>query len=827
MGGKNSVREVLLYTVNIKAEDVLNFFNQLTKTRLPLFGFIDFSDIFSINPLNIFIQRKLNTVHFFIRDRRGMDGISMLVFPYKLSEPLEVVRKKGSIFPPKFYMLMGSQDFLSFALKESMEDVNLRVIKVLGKYWGFGTAVDEAGRKCIIISTTPERFMIVDMEKNPSVYVEVLEPIPKRMSLSSQFPVFEETGMTLGVDNFDFFQHTLIVGASGTGKSKALFALIRAIEAKQKDDVRFVIVDPHGEFLKVFPNEKVVNLIDNYIEPLDVGGVKTPLMTQLIAQLLSSTIGQENKYSERVLFYAVHLLSAIDKMDLRNVSLLLTDSSKRAEFVSETNNDEVKRFFDEEFNDIYIHHFNDAVLPILNFVGEYELYLGGDKKRENLYDLIQKNRVTVISFNPNFFGKRMINFLAGAIINQMYILAITEKLGKPTILVMDEFQRVETRVVKDILAETRKFNLYAYISMQYLGQLTKEVHDSIISNIRNIIAFKLNRQDATMISSIMEIKVEEYFKKARSQTEIEESKKEMFVRLHQRECMVRLYDGKKYILPMKLKVVDVARWGYSESSVTSQQMAEKYAKIAAERDRVKGHGEKPFTEAAQEENSSGRGESLEETNAVMQEEEGHSQMQEKGAGAQGRHLKEEKEKPSWMDFKIEEDLRKLEGEEEEPAKGKRRAKKAHVEEGAGDGVENASSDAQEENEDGAREKAEGEEGEEKQKAAGFAWEWKKDTGENKKQQEEEKPFENESEEQQEKLPGESELMSSDDKEDGAAAEDEEAEGEEKPEQGSLLEQIERIKKKPASSSRAKEPAAAKAKRAAKKKLPSSKKGKKA
>ena len=54
----------------------------------------------------------------------------------------------------------------------------------------------------------------------------------------------------------------------------------------------------------------------------------------------------------------------------------------------------------------------------------------------------------------------MISFLAGAIINQMYILAITGKLqDKPTILAIDEFSRVETKVTKDILTETRKFNL--------------------------------------------------------------------------------------------------------------------------------------------------------------------------------------------------------------------------------------------------------------------------------------------------------------------------------------------------------------------------------
>jgi len=566
MVNKIKVRELLLYSERIKSEDVLNFFNQILKSRLPLFGFIDFSDIFSLNVLSTLIKRKINTVQFYVRERKSLSSLSMLVFPYKISDPIEIEKKSGSLFPfPKIYFLVGDRDFLSFTLKESMEEVNLRIVKIFGKFLGFGTAVDEKGKTSIVVCTTPERFFVVDLEKNPSVYLEVLDPIPKRMSLTSQYPVFEETGISVGVDNFDVFQHTLLVGASGTGKSKALYALIRAIQAKYQDGVRMVIIDPHGEFIRVFPDCKIVNLIDNYIEPLDVGGVKTPLMTQLIAQLLSSAIGQENKYSERVLFYATHLLSSINKMDLRNISLLLTDSSKRAEFISETENDEVKRFFDEEFNDIYIHHFNDAVLPILNFVGEYELYLGGDKKRENLMDLIKNNRITIVSFNPNFFGKRMINFLAGAIINQMYILAITERLNMPTILVMDEFQRVETRVVKDILAETRKFNLYVYLSMQYLGQMSKEVSDSIVSNIRNIVAFKANRQDATMLSSIMEIKIEESFKKSRSQTELEESKKEMFVRLHQKECIVRLFEGKKYILPMKLRVVDVySKWGYKE-----------------------------------------------------------------------------------------------------------------------------------------------------------------------------------------------------------------------------------------------------------------------
>lgn len=561
------VREVHLYSEKVEDEDVKNLFNRVTKSRFPFLGFIDLTDLFSLNAITIVVKRNNNTVKFYVKEKDCLQNISPLIFPYRMCDPSLLKLSEGSFFPvPRVYVIDGNKhDLLDFILKEKIEQLTLNVTKFMGQFVASGSLVSENGQKGQVIVTNPHKFLKINLEKNPSIYIELLEPLPKQIYMSSKFPVFEETGVSMGVDNYDPLQHTIIAGTSGSGKSKGLFVLLKALEAKYKDGTRIVVVDPHGEFAKLFPHAKIINFIDNYVEPLDVGKDKSPMLTQLVSQLITSSIGQENKYSERVLFYTVHLLTSINKLDLNNISLLLTDSSIKAEYVSQCDNDEVKRFFDEEYNDIHIHHFNNAILPILNFVGEYQLYLGKEKKREGLLEAIKQNRITIIAFDPKFFGRRMISFLAGAVINQMYILAITEKLmDKPTILVIDEFPRVETRVTKDILSETRKFNLFAYLSCQYLGQLSKEVLDSIISNARNIIAFKINRQDAAMLSSIMEIKVEEYFKKSRATTELEESKKEMFVRLHQRECIVRLFDGVKYLLPMKLKIVDARKWGLRE-----------------------------------------------------------------------------------------------------------------------------------------------------------------------------------------------------------------------------------------------------------------------
>lgn len=571
------VRELHLYAEKVEEDDIKNLFNSIVKAKFPLFGFIDFSDALSLNAFQLLVKRDNNTVRFYVKEKDRLQNISPLIFPFRLCPPSLLTLSSGSYLPfPRFYLINGGQhDLLDFVLKENIEELIINITKISGGFIATGTAINTNGHKGKVVIREPQKFLKINLEKNPSIYIELLEPLPKIIATSSHYPVFEETGTTLGVDNYDPLQHMLIAGTSGSGKSKALFVLLRALEAKYGNKIRVVVVDPHGEFAKMMHGAKVVNFINNYIEPLDVGKDKSPMLTQLVSQLIASSIGQENKYSERVLFYAVHLLSSIGKLELNNISALLTDSSAKAEFVSQSDNDEVKRFFDEEYNDIHIHHFNNAILPILNFIGEYQLYLGKEKKRESLLDIIKNNRITVVAFDPKFFGRRMISFLAGAILNQMYITAITGKLmDKPTILVVDEFPRVETRVTKDILSETRKFNLFAYLSCQYLGQLSKEVMDSIISNVRNIVAFKINKQDAAMLSSIMEIKVEEYFKKSRATTELEESKKEMFVRLHQRECIVRLFDGTKYILPMKLRIVDAKKWGLRDENAPKDNRVE-------------------------------------------------------------------------------------------------------------------------------------------------------------------------------------------------------------------------------------------------------------
>jgi hypothetical protein len=690
---KNDPVELTLYSNKVSPGEWKSFFTTLLKWKVPGLDFLDFTLLFPLRACEMVFVKKANTIRVFVKgDLERIKKLGPLIFPFRALEDKKNVSEivQGG-FPFGLYVLRDV-DMFQFLVKEQAQQLRIRVVPFLGKLIGFGSVIEEGNRKKGVILLNPEKFLEIDMEKNPSFFMELLDrPILKSVHMHSENPLFEIDEIKIGVENFDIFKHSLIAGMSGTGKSKFLEMFMKGIENKG-DDTRIVVIDPHNEFSSLLKGD-VVDYKQKHIEPLEIGGDASPMTTQLIVQLMISVIGEANKYSERVLFYAVYLLSEINKLSLENINLLLTDSAKRMEFASMAENDEIKRFFSVEFDDIYMHHFNTAVLPILNFISEYELYIGKKKNVVSLMDMIAKNRVTMVSFDPQFFGRRMIKFLAGAIIQQMYIFAITHKLKYKTILVIDEFPVVESLVVKNILSETRKFNLYLYLSLQYLGQVQKEILDSILTNVYNVITFRLSKSDAGYLSSLMDLKVEEFFKRRISPSELEEEKRRIFIDLKVRECVIRLFDGDKYMIPMKVKTVDVGKWrdGTYQSSVPKGMLAEEM--MGGEMPFV------PYTDKVEAERAGGKVYRMETEVRVEGEASGASS---EGAAAQGfgqpMEFKERTPMPP-------DDMEGIQKTVEEPAEGEGGEEEAPVGE---DGEEEPSPEAGEDNgEESSGDEAEG------------------------------------------------------------------------------------------------------------------------
>ena len=145
-----NVREVFLYSEKIEAADVKNLLTQSLKTRVPFLGFLDFSDLFSLNFFKFVIEKKGNTVRFFVEDRPHLSKISSLIFPYSISEPKLIERINGSL-SPKFFFLGKNLNFLTFMIKEDIREMSVSTSKIFGALVSIGSAVDSRGVKYPLI----------------------------------------------------------------------------------------------------------------------------------------------------------------------------------------------------------------------------------------------------------------------------------------------------------------------------------------------------------------------------------------------------------------------------------------------------------------------------------------------------------------------------------------------------------------------------------------------------------------------------------------------------------------------------------------------------
>jgi len=551
-------RELEFYKGNVSVEESKKVLELLLKPLMPLFGVFDVSWFFSSSPRFV-VTRVGNAVRLFIQTTPKVKKVAHFLFPFRVGkvEKPEVEKKRLSV--PSFYVARDS--FIELTVKLSLTYLSFRFFRLFGVLFGLGKGYDEEGRLHLFFITNPVRFLSFELSRYPSIHLKLLEIALRSVTFNSNVPLFrDDFGNTIGLDNFDPIAHTLVIGESGSGKSVFTLMYLYAIHQRFKGKVKMVVLDPHGELSKRFPGKKkVIDFTDEYIDPFTIEGEFSPMMVQLITQLINDAMGG-NKYAERVVFHAVYLLGSIGQLSLQNLHDLLSDEMKRMEFVSLTDNEEVKRFFDNEFQDIYTKFYDRAILPIINFISEYQLYIQHLKKKVSLNDLIQKNDVVIVTFDPHRFSKRMIHFLGSAIINQMYILALTGKFKLPTLLVIDEVARMESPIMKNILAETRKFNLFLFIVTQYLSQLREDIVNAILSNVRNVVSFKLHKNDAALLAGAMDLKIEEHFREILSVGEIEEKKKQLFIELSAREVVVRLFDGKQYLTPTKTRTVDVSEW---------------------------------------------------------------------------------------------------------------------------------------------------------------------------------------------------------------------------------------------------------------------------
>ncbi len=383
----------------------------------------------------------------------------------------------------------------------------------------------------------------------------------------------------LNYTNYDFATHSLVVGASGTGKTKLISSMIKnmSYNTQNKLNYKIVVIDPHDSIkediggleescvIDFKTSDKSVNLFVNSTSDILA-------TTESIISILKNIIADRyNSKLERVLRYSIHLLLENKEFSLVTLRKLLTEIEYRNKVIREVEDfiaPNVIEFFRVDFSELKNKSYQEAISPIISFIDEMEMLpaLNSTDGISTIEDKIRKNFVTILSLDQMSLGLNITKTIAGFAMQQLLQLVQSHSFYEHIILVVDEVAVIENPILNRFLAEARKYNLSLILASQYFEQISEELQKSIFTNVINYFIFRISRMDA--------IKLERNIQMELAVNDTTAMRVKMFSELNNRECIVRIGSGGKMFSAFKGKTLDFIPVLYIEKDIVEKKFKE-------------------------------------------------------------------------------------------------------------------------------------------------------------------------------------------------------------------------------------------------------------
>ncbi len=423
------------------------------------------------------------------------------------------------------------------------------------------------------------RWSFLDLDLNDSVHYKPKEiPLYVQVQKTAELLSDDPAGALLQVPGFPYFQepkylplkkydharHGLVLGQTGTGKSRYLTHFIHQLELQGITETHTVVVlDPHAALYTDFssdPTHANVDFIRTACQLFAQLGEPT-LASELTILLFKSLMqDQFNSKAERVLKYTLFTLFTGGKMSLETLRKFLTDVIVRKEVLLGTKIAEgIQMFFDTEFGELQTKFYQESILPILTLLDELAfLPITNFETAASLGELVDNNNLVFLSLDRTTLGQKATKLIAGLLIQQIFLLAQSGKLKKKIMFLIDEVSVVQNEALAAILSEARKFGLSLTLSQQYLQQIDKNILQSVITNVSNYVIFKISEEDANDLANNLEFSFpDELFEQSAEKSAFEKHLKvKMMTELHPRECLVRVFANNKFYPIIKARTID-------------------------------------------------------------------------------------------------------------------------------------------------------------------------------------------------------------------------------------------------------------------------------
>lgn len=535
---------------------------------------------------NIYIKFEKNKVRFFLKTKKEIpttigDLGDFLI--KKLDDNEEKFKRK---FLKSFYIITNKEKSVVDIYDRNESKRKRELIETKVKFWpysknnyfSFTDLTFQKNNKLIFkkgIFNIPHIFLSINFsnhtrfvhQKSAKKYLN----IEKNMDLFENdnknavlkldgFPYFQDK-YYLNLSNYDFYKHSMIIGGSGTGKSKLISSFVKKIydNREYRNKYKIVIIDPHASLeadIGGLENTKVIDFESSKdsIDLFKCSSKNVVSETEIMVSLFKNLMDKEyNSKLERVLRHTIYLLIFIQKLSLKNMRKLITENEYRnailrkyKEFIPEQVND----FFYNDFNNLKTKSHQEAISPIISFIDEMEMLpcFSNESAKESIEETVKENFLSIISLSENKIGEKATKTISGLIMSQLFSLMQTRKIDEHIIFIVDEVGVIQNSILKRFLSESRKFNLSLILSGQYFNQIEENLQKAIFANVINYYTFRVSREDSIILSKnmLMELAVHDsHFAKVK-----------MLSELADRECVLRLSRFGKVLPALKGRTLD-------------------------------------------------------------------------------------------------------------------------------------------------------------------------------------------------------------------------------------------------------------------------------
>jgi len=318
--------------------------------------------------------------------------------------------------------------------------------------------------------------------------------------------------------------HTYVLGSSGVGKSKGLATWILE---DMYNGLGCGVIDPHGDLIRDIvanaPNREDIVIVDltdpNYVigfNPLEQQRGIDPYtqaleLVEVFRKIWDLTDATTPRLLEILRNSVYTLIEAGGTM--LDIEPLLTNQAFRSETIKHVKNEAVHSFWHNRFakweNKDRIHNVESTLNKVSTFTSDprIRMMLSCKKSTIDFRTIMDTGKVLLINLSKG--ALRTNSYLLGALfVAKIQMAAMSRESLSPSeripwYLYVDEFQNYATNSFAEIMSEARKYGLSITLAHQNLRQLPENLKATILSNAKNFVIFRLDRQDAGLIVKYM------------------------------------------------------------------------------------------------------------------------------------------------------------------------------------------------------------------------------------------------------------------------------------------------------------------------------------